>query len=165
MEDVGVLHEMGVSNVGPYLSGLSSSTFGLNILSCVYPHPWWYDSYGLTWERMQRWKITWCQKRKKESTWEVEALSLYFGLTVLHMNSLPSQTNNILLIIWGQTTNKEMLKFLDFLGSTLSLKQTWDKASRQDISKDKGLGQSVTQICPQFWECPQTWKRPYWLAH
>jgi hypothetical protein len=114
---------------------------------------------------MQRWKITWCQKRKKESTWEVEALSLYFGLTVLHMNSLPSQTNNILLIIWGQTTNKEMLKFLDFLGSTLSLKQTWDKASRQDISKDKGLGQSVTQICPQFWECPQTWKRPYWLAH
>jgi hypothetical protein len=48
MEDVGVLHETGVSNVGSYRSGLSSSTFGLEFLSCVYPHPWWSDSYGLT---------------------------------------------------------------------------------------------------------------------
>ncbi len=48
MEDVGVLHERRVSNVGSYPSGLSSSTFGLDILPCVYPHPSWYDSYGLT---------------------------------------------------------------------------------------------------------------------
>ncbi len=48
MEDVGVLHEMDLSNVGSYPIRLSSSTFGLDILSCVYPHPRWYDSYGLT---------------------------------------------------------------------------------------------------------------------
>jgi hypothetical protein len=48
MEDVGVLHERGVLNVGSYAHDLSSSTFGLDILSCVYPHPWWFDSYGLT---------------------------------------------------------------------------------------------------------------------
>jgi len=43
----------------------------------------------------------------------------------------------------------------EFLGSTLSLKQAWEKAPRQDISKDKGLGQGVSQVYPQFWECPQ----------
>jgi hypothetical protein len=48
MEDVEVFHENCVSNVGSYASGLSSSTLGLDILSCVYLHPWWFDSYGLT---------------------------------------------------------------------------------------------------------------------
>jgi hypothetical protein len=42
-----------------------------------------------------------------------------------------------------------------FLGSILNLKQALDKPPRQDISKDKGLGQGVSQVYNQFWECPQ----------
>lgn len=41
------------------------------------------------------------------------SLGRYFlVLIALHMNFIDPQTNKILLIIWGQTTSQEMLKFL-----------------------------------------------------
>jgi hypothetical protein len=152
---------------------------GLDILSCVYLHPWWFDSYGLTWERMQRWKLKRYQRRKKGKAF----LSLYFGLMVFTHELIALKQIIFLLITWGQATSErnaqishywpqDLLRSTlslkhawnanishywpqDLLCSTLSLKHTWDKASTQDISKDKGLGQGVSQFHPQFWECPQ----------
>jgi hypothetical protein len=38
--------------------------------------------------------------------------SLLFGLNAFTYELIGSQTNNILLVTWGQTMSKEVLKFL-----------------------------------------------------
>jgi hypothetical protein len=93
-------------------------------------------------------------ERKNESMWEVKALSSlpsnkYYFIHNLRPNNKPR--NAQISHYWPQ----------DFLGSTLSLKQAWEKAPRWDISKDKGLGQGVNQVyIPTFVNVPNLWTSP-----
>jgi hypothetical protein len=76
------------------------------------------------------------------------------------------QTNNIFINNLRPNNKRRNVQIShywsqDFLGSTLSLKQAWEKAPRQDISKDKGLGQGVSQVyIPNFENVPNLWTLP-----